>query len=80
MPVALKPGVAPLRLNARLGAVHFDDEQQANLGGVSGWAVLSTAWRASESVNLELLGEGHSSKFTPFRGRVLAQVSLEDWL
>jgi hypothetical protein len=80
MPVGLTPGVEPLRLSARLGAVHFDDEQQANLGGVSGWAVVGTSWRASESVNLELLGEGHASKFTPFRGRLFAQVSLEDWL
>ncbi len=31
-------------------------------------------------MNLELLGEGHASKFTPFRGRLFAQVSLEDWL
>lgn len=80
MPVALTPGVAPLRLSGRLGAVQFEDEQQARLTGVSGWAVVSTAWKATETVNLELLGEGHSSKFTPFRGRILAQVTLEDWL
>jgi hypothetical protein len=80
MPVALKPGVAPLRLGGRLGAVHFDDEQQAELSGISGWAVATVGWRAAETVQLELLGEGHASRFTPFRGRLLAQVTLEEWL
>lgn len=80
MPVALSPGVAPLQLSGRLGAVHFDDEQQAELSGVSGWAVVTTAWQAAESVRLELLGEGHASRFTPFRGRLFAQVTLEEWL
>lgn len=79
-PVSLGAGREPLRLNARLGAVHFDDEQQKNLDGVSGWAVLGTSWKPVESVRLELLGEGHSSRFTPFRGRLFAQVSLEEWL
>lgn len=80
MPVALTPGVAPLRLGGRLGAVHFEDEQQAELSGVSGWAVATVGWRAAETVHLELLGEGHASRFTPFRGRLLAQVTLEEWL
>ena len=80
MPLGLGAGVEPLRLSGRLGAVHFNDEQQKNLDGVSGWAVVSTSWKAAESVRLELLGEGNSSRFTPFHGRVFAQVSLEDWL
>jgi hypothetical protein len=80
MPIALKPGVAPLRLGGRLGAVHFEDEQQAELSGVSGWAVATVGWKAAESVELELLGEGHASRFTPFRGRLFAQVTLEEWL
>ena len=80
IPLTPTAGLAPLFLTGRLGAVQFDDAQQSNLKGVSGWAVLGTRWQVSETAHFEVLAEGHSSRFTPFRSRVFARATLEEWL
>jgi hypothetical protein len=67
-------------LTARLGAVDFEDAQRKSFSGLSGWGVLGSRWQVSESARFELVAEGHSSRFTPFRSRVFAQATLEDWL
>jgi len=71
---------APMFLTARLGAVDFEDAQRKSFSGLSGWGVLGSRWQVSESARFELVAEGHSSRFTPFRSRVFAQATLEDWL
>ncbi len=79
-PVSLANGVAPLMVQARLGAVEFGEGPNPDMSGVSGWVVTGASWRAAESMRLEVLGEAHFSRYTPFRSRVFGQVTFEEWL
>ena len=79
-PVRPRGAWRPLWMRARLGAVWFDDARNKSLDGVSGWGVAALEWPASETATLSLLVEGHASRFTPARTRVMGRLELEDWL